>query len=557
MPDTPSPNADAGPSHGPRRRLFPGPPAIRGVRRLLPRSFRARLAVVISAVVAFALILVLAILPRILDTYFAEQETQSLQARAAAAQQLIGTLITLNTHGGLVPIVEQTNPPRLSQPIASALTGTGDETGEQSYLASVAQVVAQANLTVSIYAGPTATGTPVATLQAPLTTPPGAGLTRENVSVSSSFQIQDRYWSQFSGTAPVRTVVVRLASPYTLRAETLQTLFTVLIAVAVLALLVAIVAAAIVADLLTTPIRRLTTASRALAEGDFSARVAIDRGGTPEINELANAFNRMADELERSIEFIRRDRDRGREFLADVSHELRTPIAALRMYNELLQDRAGDDPAARNEFLETSRVQIERLDWLASNLLELSKLDSGLVALDIRPDDLRTVVQSAMEQARPTAERMGVTLTADVPLTPFRFPHDPPRLGQVIGNLVGNAVKFTPAGGNVSVVLSAARDGARISVQDTGIGIDPEELPHVFERFYRGSRANEVRASGSGLGLAIARSIVEMHGGRISIASRPGQGTRVEVFLPRHPGAPEVMESSLRDPLPVNTSVAQ
>ncbi len=538
------------------RRLFPDVPALTGARRFLPRSFRARLAVVISAVVAFALILVLAILPRLLDSYFAEQETQSLKGRAAAVQQLIGTLISLNVRGGLVPIIEQTNPPRLSAPIASALTGS-DEAGDQSFLSVQAQLVAQANLTVSIYSTARPTGTPVAVLQAPLTSSPGAGLTRENVSVSSTFAIRDAYWSQFSGTAPLRAVVVTLSSPFTYRAETLQTLFTVLIAVAVLALFVGIVAAAIVADRLTTPIRRLTSASRALAEGDFSARVAIDRSGTPEINEMANAFNRMADELERSIEFIRHDRDRSRDFLADVSHELRTPIAALRMYNELLQNGAVEEVATRAEFLETSRVQIERLDWLASNLLELSKLDSGLIALDVRPDDLRTVIQSAIEQARPGADRKGITLVADVPLTPFRFPHDPPRLGQVVGNLVGNAIKFTPTGGRVTVTLSATQDGARIRVQDTGIGIAPEELPHVFERFYRGSRANDVRASGSGLGLAIARSIVEMHGGRISIASRPGQGTQVDVFLPRHPEPPEVMESSLPGSLPVNTPVAQ
>jgi signal transduction histidine kinase len=122
---------------------------------------------------------------------------------------------------------------------------------------------------------------------------------------------------------------------------------------------------------------------------------------------------------------------------------------------------------------------------------------------------------------------------------------------------VGNAVKFTPPGGRVTVTLARTREGARITVRDTGIGIDPEELPHVFDRFYRGSRANEIRASGSGLGLAIARSIVEMHGGRISIASRVGQGTQVDVSLPRHPRPPEVMESSPPAALPVNTAVSE
>ena len=115
----------------------------------------------------------------------------------------------------------------------------------------------------------------------------------------------------------------------------------------------------------------------------------------------------MADQLEASVATIRHDRDRSRDFLADVSHELRTPIAALLTFNELLTERAGDDPAARAEFLNNSRVQLERLDWLAQNLLELSKLDSGLVLLDLRPDDLRAAVESAVEQAGPAARRRG------------------------------------------------------------------------------------------------------------------------------------------------------
>ena len=152
----------------------------------------------------------------------------------------------------------------------------------------------------------------------------------------------------------------------------------------------------------TTPLRRLTEAARALADGDLARRVPADRArtGGAEIAELSRQFNAMADQVEETHGEIRRDRDTGREFLADVSHELRTPLAALRTFNELLQEKAGDDVAARTEFLEASAQQIERLDWLAQNLLELSKLDSGLIRLDLRPDDLRTTILSAIEQAR-------------------------------------------------------------------------------------------------------------------------------------------------------------
>ncbi|MCJ7711189.1 MAG: HAMP domain-containing histidine kinase, partial [Chloroflexi bacterium] len=274
------------------------------------------------------------------------------------------------------------------------------------------------------------------------------------------------------------------------------------------------------------------------AEGDFTSRVSTDElsSGTLELRALSTQFNKMADQLEESVSIIRRDRDRGRDFLADVSHELRTPIAAMRTFVELLQGPAGTDPAARTEFLDSSAVQLDRLDWMAQNLLELSKLDSGLVLLDLRPDDVRGTIESAVEQQRATAERKGITLTSTLPDRPLRIHHDAPRIGQVVTNLVGNALKFTRRGGEVWVSARLDGDGgARIEVADTGVGISPGELPQIFERFYRGSEANEARSTGSGLGLSIVKSIVDMHHGTIEVESRVGRGTRFTVTLPRDP----------------------
>jgi signal transduction histidine kinase len=263
------------------------------------------------------------------------------------------------------------------------------------------------------------------------------------------------------------------------------------------------------------------------------------RTGAAEISELSRQFNAMAAQVQETMDVIVRDRDRSREFLADVSHELRTPLAALRTFNELLREKAGEDPVARAEFLESSAQQLERLDWLAQNLLELSKLDSGLVRLDLRPDDLRATVLSAVEQAEAAARRRGVSLTTELPDGTLTVRHDPPRIGQVVSNIVGNALKFTPRGGSVTVKLAPHRQGgARIQVTDTGVGIDAAELPHIFDRFYRGSRASEARSSGSGLGLAIVRSIVEMHGGRIAVESRVGSGSTFTVTLPADPRSP-------------------
>jgi two-component system, OmpR family, phosphate regulon sensor histidine kinase PhoR len=232
---------------------------------------------------------------------------------------------------------------------------------------------------------------------------------------------------------------------------------------------------------------------------------------------------------------IRGDRDRSREFLADVSHELRTPIAALRTFNELLVEGAVDDPTTRTEFLESSRAQLERLDWLAQNLLELSKLDSGLVLLDLRSDDLRSTVEQAVEGAATAAARRAIDLGVDLPPEPVVVRHDPVRIGQVVTNLVGNGLKFTPRGGHVRVRVERRPDGAEIEVVDDGSGIEAAEMPRIFERFFRGARASEARGSGSGLGLAIVKSIVEMHGGSVEVQSRPGAGSAFRVILPASP----------------------
>jgi signal transduction histidine kinase len=408
------------------------------------------------------------------------------------------------------------------------------QSGNQRYLADQ---VAQADVEIVIGREPVTPDGPLipainGTFEASLQAPPVAGQTREQLQASPVRR-------HVPGPPFPYVIDVYLSNPYTFRQSTVANVASLLAAVAIVAFGVAMVVAAATALRFTTPLRRLTEAARSLAEGNLAMRIkrADVRAGSSELSELAVQFNAMADQVEESVEMIRRDRDRSRDFLADVSHELRTPIAALLTFNELLTERAGDDPAARAEFLESSRVQLERLDWLAQNLLELSKLESGLVLLDLRPEDLRTAVESAVEQATPAARRRKLELTVSLPEGPLRIRHDPPRIGQVLTNLIGNAIKFTPPGGKVSIALSPHRDGARIDVTDTGVGIDASELPRIFDRFYRGSRANEARGSGSGLGLAIVRSIVDMHHGSIAVDSRLGTGSRFTVILPRDPRA--------------------
>ena len=489
-------------------------------------SYRVRLVLAFALVVTVALGLVLTTLPRLLDNYFRDQDMESLQTRADSVVRLVGgqlqlyQTIDLNPHPILMPDLSA------SDTVKRAL---GTSAG--GFVRNITDQIAEADVVITISASED--DQPVYTLVVPASQANAPSKQREPISTPSQVQINDRYYSASAAGGPERLLTATLSNPYTTRAQTVQTIASVMLTAAVLALLVTIVAAVLLAQWLTQPIRRLTEASRSLAEGKLDARVPVPTSASPEVAELARSFNNMADRLQESIQLVSGDRDRSRDFLADVSHELRTPIAALRTFNELLQDGAAADPATREEFLEQSARQIERLDWLSTNLLELSKLDSGLIALDLRPDDLRAVVENAVEQAEPLAKRKSLELIVHVPPEPIRQPHDPMRIGQVLSNLIGNAIKFTPSGGRVDVELRPTEEGAEISVSDTGVGIDADELPHIFDRFYRGSRTPQERGAGSGLGLSIAKSITDMHHGRISVQTSADAGTRVVVTLPR------------------------
>jgi signal transduction histidine kinase len=502
----------------------------RVIGKLTPRTFQARLTLAFVGVVALTLALVSIFVINRLDDYFYKQQANELEARARLVYNVVeATIVRDLRETGATTLISADN--ELDPVVVAELT----QSENQQYLADR---VAQADLEIVIGREPITPDGPLVpaingTFEASLQAPPVAGQTREQLQ-ASPVRIPVT-----SPPFPPYVIEVRLSNPYTFRQSTVANVASLLAAVAIVAFGVAMVVAAATALRFTTPLRRLTEAARSLAEGNLAMRIkrADVRAGSSELSELAVQFNAMADQVEESVEMIRRDRDRSRDFLADVSHELRTPIAALLTFNELLTERAGDDPAARAEFLESSRVQLERLDWLAQNLLELSKLESGLVLLDLRPEDLRTAVESAVEQATPAARRRKLELTVSLPEGPLRIRHDPPRIGQVLTNLIGNAIKFTPPGGKVSIALNPHRDGARIDVTDTGVGIDASELPRIFDRFYRGSRANEARGSGSGLGLAIVRSIVDMHHGSIAVDSRLGTGSRFTVILPRDPRA--------------------
>ena len=412
------------------------------------------------AVVALTLLLVTVLVINRLDDYFTNQQRADLDQRAETVAKYVQSR-AYEAVGPVDPVVraDGTIDPRVLDTILDP---------DQQRI--IADELAQADVSLTFgWSVPQGEGTSFrAAKGAPLTFPfaanPLPGQTQER-----SVSVDKKFTNNTSVFAPY-VVEVQLANPYTFRATALANVTGLLAAITLFALGLSVLVSAAMARRFTTPLRRLTEASRGLAEGDLTRRVPPDevRAGSSELAELAVQFNAMADRLQESVEIIRRDRDRSRDFLADVSHELRTPLAALRTFNELLTEGAADDPDARAEFLESSGQQIERLDWLAQNLLELSKLDSGLVLLDLRPDDLRAAVESAVEQSTSAAERRGVRLSLHLPDAPIRIRHDPPRVGQIVANLVANAIKFTPRGGSVAVDVAGTADGARIEVTDTG-----------------------------------------------------------------------------------------
>ncbi len=284
------------------------------------------------------------------------------------------------------------------------------------------------------------------------------------------------------------------------------------------------------ASALTNRIHSLEQASRSLAAGQLSARVPVQ--GRDEIASLAAAFNQMATQLEaadqkqREVERLRSD------LIAWVGHDLQTPLASIRAILEALADGIVDDPASVQRYLQTAQRDVRSLSLLIDDLFQMAQIDAGGLKLDLTPNSLSDLISDTLESFSALAGRQGVTLEGSVSPEVDPVCMDAPRIGRVLNNLVGNAIRHTPAGGRVQ--LRARRNGPRVevSVIDSGEGIRPEDIPHIFERFYRGEKSRSRATGGSGLGLAIARGIIEAHGGEIRLEDNPGGGTRFIFLIP-------------------------
>ncbi len=292
------------------------------------------------------------------------------------------------------------------------------------------------------------------------------------------------------------------------------------------ALLAALVIGFIVFRAVTHPIDQLSHAAHSLARGDLSARVATtthpSRLGDDELTDLGATFNVMADSLQKA-EALRRD------MTADIAHELRTPLAVMRGNLEAMLDGVYPPDA---EHLQPVLNQVHLLTRLVEDLRTLALAEANQLPLNKRPVDLSQLIDSTLASFQAQAATQRVTLSAAALDSLPAIDLDPDRVQQTIGILIANALRHTPADGSIKITLRREQTQAIIEVADSGVGISPKDLPHIFERFYRADKSRSRESGGSGLGLAIAKSIVQAHGGTISATSEVGRGTIVRFTLP-------------------------
>jgi signal transduction histidine kinase len=288
-----------------------------------------------------------------------------------------------------------------------------------------------------------------------------------------------------------------------------------------IATVVSLVIGVLISSRITDPVRDLAHASRQIAVGDYRARATAS--GNDEIGDLAQSFNRMAAALEEA-------ESRRVRLIGDVAHELRTPLSTLRGHLEGLQDGVVEPDPALWEML---HAESERLSHLVDDLQQLSRVESGQIALEIRAHEIQALVGAAVERLESGFNEKGIALERSIPPDLPAVRVDEVRTIQILTNLLTNALRYTPEGGEVSI--SARRDGDQVvlEVVDTGIGIPAEHLPHIFDRFYRVDRARSRALGGSGIGLSIARALAEAQGGSIGAESPgPDQGSTFSVRLP-------------------------
>ena len=306
-------------------------------------------------------------------------------------------------------------------------------------------------------------------------------------------------------------------------------LFNMILEAVAIGFAAAIAISLILAGTLLSPIRRMTHASESMADGDFTQKIPVE--SEDEIGTLSRTFNTMASQLETTLNELTNAEQLRREFVANVSHELRTPLTSIRTYAETMGDSPDMPEDMRADFLNVILNESDRMGKIVSDLLDLSRLDAG-GGVKLEPFSLERSVREVYTAIALSAERRGQSIDLELQWAMPDIVGDRARIEQVLMNIMTNAMKYTPEGGEINVSCFSVGDHATVSISDSGVGIPEEDIPHVFDRFYRVDKARSRESGGTGLGLSIANDIVTLHGGEIRLESEVGKGSTFTVILP-------------------------
>lgn len=298
--------------------------------------------------------------------------------------------------------------------------------------------------------------------------------------------------------------------------------------------LVAILCSFLLVRRFVRPLENLTKAAELVKQGHYAQRVTPPHS-QDELGRLALTFNEMADTIEADVNELRRQDQLRRDLVANIAHDLATPLTAIQGFSEALADDVIIDPAARHETAQRIAREVQRLRGMVAEIRQMSSLEAGQTKLDLAPLDLQTLVDETLAVIEPECENKGITVHNDIPANTPAVLADGDRITQVLLNLLDNARRHTPEGGMLRVGAQVSSASLSLWIQDTGTGINPQDLPHIFERFYRADRSRTTTTGGSGLGLAIVKAIISAHHGNVWAESAPGQGTRIMFTLPLVP----------------------
>jgi two-component system, OmpR family, sensor kinase len=325
--------------------------------------------------------------------------------------------------------------------------------------------------------------------------------------------------------------IVEAGKSYEPTEENIERMALVLASGVTVAFLLSVVGAYLLARRALSPVSAVVAAAHRIRAGDLSKRLPVPHS-KDEIGDLAATINGMLAHLEVTLARLEETLDRQRRFVADASHELRTPLTSIHSYAQMLEEWALRDPQIGPESVAAIKRESERMKGLIENLLELARGDEGM-KLNLKDNDLTEVVEEAAESARASVNGK-VLIECPTPkqgVKPVSAVFDRERLRQALSILLDNAVKYSPEGGRVTIRIAEENGSVGVEVADTGIGIPEDQIPHVFERFYRAEEARSTE--GFGLGLSIARQIAEDHRGSIEVRSKPGEGSTFIIRIPR------------------------